>query len=52
MHEWAKEAHDPGADAALWLRDGAPAGLGTKFELDGIWPHADGEDQCSHEGWG
>ena len=31
LHHWATAAEDPGADSALWLFKGAPAGVQVKF---------------------
>ena len=36
LHRWTLWAGDPAAHAASWLWDGAPAGSGVPFTLDGI----------------
>jgi len=42
LHAWALAAGDPAAKIALWIRDGAPAGIRVPLdELEGIMPKVD-----------
>lgn len=45
LHAWALAAGDPAAQVALWLRDGAPAGIRVPLdELEGIMPKVTNKD--------
>ena len=41
IEAWAIAAGDPGSRIVQWLRTGAPAGIHTQFELDGLFPTYD-----------
>ena len=44
LHAWALKAGDPGAPAAKWLADGAPAGIEVEFPDLNIFPGIYDED--------
>ena len=44
LHAWATQAGDPGASAALWLVNGAPAGILDLPLLAGVFPLAQQKD--------